>query len=496
MSDKLNHSDLSALLAKEAKISGAKAEFFTKAMFELIIEGLEQDGIVKINGLGTFRITDVADRSSVNVNTGEKIEIKGHKKITFLPADTLKESVNQPFAMFEPVEVDENYKDEDDSAESVGAENAAEEFTDVVETVEEVSVAAEIVEEVPAVEEIEEEMPAEESGVEEPVPVVDILPEEYAHANSDTQEPVTDNGIEEEIAVEEECADDEPEVQAQTEKEENVPEENRVVSAVEEPVEEVGEAGVVDNVEPESEETVKENNDIEPVEEASDKENEAKTKTVETKAQERYEYDEFEEEQGWLRRNYMKLLLLLLLAVVVYLIYIFLIDKKNNNIYEETPQIYVQQTIVESEPVDETATPLVPLQESTPVEENDTEEATTPIVPLQESVLVEENKVEEKSTPLVSSHESTTVEGGNLSIVAELAARSDKSITDADTTMYNITGKMTVHIVTANDRLAKIANDYYGSRKLWPYIAKYNNLQKPYGLSVGMELVIPELQPK
>ena len=52
MSDKLNHSDLSALLAKEAKISGAKAEFFTKAMFELIIEGLEQDGIVKINGLG------------------------------------------------------------------------------------------------------------------------------------------------------------------------------------------------------------------------------------------------------------------------------------------------------------------------------------------------------------------------------------------------------------------------------------------------------------
>ena len=53
-----------------------------------------------------------------------------------------------------------------------------------------------------------------------------------------------------------------------------------------------------------------------------------------------------------------------------------------------------------------------------------------------------------------------------------------------------------MHKVTANDRLAKIANDYYGSRKLWPYIAKYNNLQKPYGLSVGMELVIPEFQPK
>lgn len=493
MSDKLNHSDLSALLAKEAKISGAKAELFTKAMFELIIEGLEQDGIVKINGLGTFKITDVADRSSVNVNTGEKIEIKGHKKITFLPADTLKESVNQPFAMFEPVEVDENYKDEDDSTEVVVAENVAEELTDVVETVEE---ATEIVEEVPVVEEIEEEMPAEESGVEEPVAVVDILPEEYAPANSDTQEPITDNGIEEEVAIEEESADDEPEVQVEPEKEEIVLEENSVVSVVEESVEEVGESVVEDNVESESVETVEENNDIEPVEEASDKENEAGTEAVETKAKERYEFDEFEEEQGWFRRNYMKLLLLLLLAVVVYLIYIFLIDKKNNNIYEETPQIYVQQTTVESEPVDETATPLVPLQESTPVEENNTEEATTSPVPLQESVPVEGNKVEENSTPLVPLQESTTVEGSSVSIVAELAARSDKSITDADTTMYNITGRMTVHKVTANDRLAKIANDYYGSRKLWPYIAKYNNLQKPYGLSVGMELVIPELQPK
>ncbi|MBO5665754.1 MAG: HU family DNA-binding protein [Bacteroidaceae bacterium] len=492
MSDKLNHSDLSALLAKEAKISGAKAELFTKTMFELIIEGLEQDGIVKINGLGTFKITDVADRSSVNVNTGEKIEIKGHKKITFLPADTLKESVNQPFAMFEPVEVDENYKDEDDSIETVVAENVAEELTDVVETVEE---ATEIVEEVPVVEEIEEEMPVEESGVEEPVAVVDILPEEYAPANSDTQEPITDNGIEEEVAIEEESADDEPE-QAQTEKEEIVLEENSVVSVVEEPVEEVGESVVEDNVEPESVETVEENNDIEPVEEASDKENEEERETVGTKVQECYGYDELEEEHGWFRRNYIKLLLLVMLTVVVYLIYVFLIDKKNNNIYEETPQIYVQQTAVESEPVDETATLLVPLQESTPVEEINTEEATTSPVPLQESVPVEENRIEEESKPVVPLQESITVEGGSVSIVAELAARSDKSITDADTTMYNITGKMTVHKVTANDRLAKIANDYYGSRKLWPYIAKYNNLQKPYGLSVGMELVIPELQPK
>lgn len=464
MSDKLNHSDLSALLAKEAKISGAKAELFTKAMFELIIEGLEQDGIVKINGLGTFKITDVADRSSVNVNTGEKIEIKGHKKITFLPADTLKESVNQPFEMFEPVEVDENYKDEDDSAEVV-----VEKLSDAIESVEDTSVAAEIVEEFSAVGEIEKEMPAEESRVEEQVAVVDILPEEYASAKGDSQEPVTDNGIEEEVAVEEESLDDEPEVQVETEEEENRAVENRGES-----VEESGEMAVEDNVESESGEAVQEDNVIEPVEKASDKENKAETETVETKAQERYGYGGFDGKQGWFRRNYVKLLLFVLLVVVVYPIYIFIIDK-NNNVYEETPQIYVQQTTFEDEPVDEPATPLVPLQESIPVEEDNTGEATTPLVPLQES---------------------TIVEGGGVSIVAELASRSDRSITDADTTLYNITGEMSIHVVSENDRLAKIANDYYGSRKLWPYIAKYNKLQKPYGLSVGMELVIPELQPK
>ena len=62
MDAKLNHSDLSALLAKEAGMSLVKAELFTKNFFDLIIEGLEKDGIVKINGLGTFKITDVADR--------------------------------------------------------------------------------------------------------------------------------------------------------------------------------------------------------------------------------------------------------------------------------------------------------------------------------------------------------------------------------------------------------------------------------------------------
>lgn len=112
MDAKLNHSDISTLLAEHCAIPTSKAEMFTRLFFELIIEGVEKDGSVKINGLGTFKMIDVANRSSVDVNTGEKIEIKGHRKLTFVPADSLKNKVNQPFAMFEPVEIDDEYVDE------------------------------------------------------------------------------------------------------------------------------------------------------------------------------------------------------------------------------------------------------------------------------------------------------------------------------------------------------------------------------------------------
>lgn len=126
MDKKLNHSDLSTLLSKESELSLAKAELFTKNFFDIIIEGLEKEGIVKINGLGTFKVIDVASRSSVNVNTGEKFEIKGHRKIAFLPADTLKNKVNQPFAMFEPVEVTDDYVDSDSSLPEESAEDSNE----------------------------------------------------------------------------------------------------------------------------------------------------------------------------------------------------------------------------------------------------------------------------------------------------------------------------------------------------------------------------------
>lgn len=182
MDMKLNHSDLSALLAKEAGISVSKAETFTKAIFDVIIEGLESDGAVKINGFGTFKITDVASRSSVNVNTGEKFEIKGHRKLTFIPADSLKDDVNQPFAMFEPVEVDDTYSD-DEPAE------AAEETEDKEATEIEVQPEEIIVENKEAEIEVkEEEVVAEPES--EPVLAEEAIEEEPVVVQERPAEPV------------------------------------------------------------------------------------------------------------------------------------------------------------------------------------------------------------------------------------------------------------------------------------------------------------------
>lgn len=208
MDAKLNHSDLSALLAKQAEISGAKAEVFTKAFFDIILEGLEQDGMVKINGLGTFKVTDVASRSSVDVNTGEKIEIKGHKKLTFLPADSLKEKVNQPFAMFEPVEIDESYVD--DSEEPAMNETEAQEDATAVEDTPVTTPSEEpvTVEEPAAAEEAEPAEDAEIPAIKEE----ELTKEEETHA----AEPVA-----EEVPAIEESKEEAKETAAESVAEEN-----------------------------------------------------------------------------------------------------------------------------------------------------------------------------------------------------------------------------------------------------------------------------------
>lgn len=103
-----NISSLAHQLADKHLMGEKAAEGFIKSFFSVLMDGLHQDKAVKVRGLGTFKVTRVAPRESVDVNTGERIVIEGRDKITFTPDATLRDWVNRPFAQFETVTVNDD----------------------------------------------------------------------------------------------------------------------------------------------------------------------------------------------------------------------------------------------------------------------------------------------------------------------------------------------------------------------------------------------------
>ena len=108
MDGKLTVTELAQILVRESQMNQASAEAFVKAVFDIVTEAVLSDKIVKVKGLGTFKLIGVSDRESVNVNTGERILIAGHSKLSFTPDVALKNAVNRPFADFETVILNEN----------------------------------------------------------------------------------------------------------------------------------------------------------------------------------------------------------------------------------------------------------------------------------------------------------------------------------------------------------------------------------------------------
>ena len=113
---KISIQDLSQALVLRHGLEKRDAAIFVSAMFDIIQMNLEKDRIVKVKGLGTFKIIDVDDRESVNVNTGERVLIEGHNKITFTPDALMKELVNKPFSQFETVVLNDGVDFEDANA--------------------------------------------------------------------------------------------------------------------------------------------------------------------------------------------------------------------------------------------------------------------------------------------------------------------------------------------------------------------------------------------
>ena len=99
--------EVARILVEKNGLDPKAAEQFAAMMFTVIREGLERDGLVKVRGLGTFKIVGVSARESVSVSTGARVVIQGHDKITFTPDAMMKELVNKPFSQFETVVLNE-----------------------------------------------------------------------------------------------------------------------------------------------------------------------------------------------------------------------------------------------------------------------------------------------------------------------------------------------------------------------------------------------------
>ena len=98
---------IASALAKQYKLSAADGATFVDTFFAIISDELKKGNQVKIKGLGTFKVQRVKPRESVNVNTGERVLIEGHDKVSFTPDAAMKELVNKPFSQFETVVIND-----------------------------------------------------------------------------------------------------------------------------------------------------------------------------------------------------------------------------------------------------------------------------------------------------------------------------------------------------------------------------------------------------
>ena len=128
--------DLAKIVAERHNKSEEEVTTFLDALVDVLLNGLHQEKVVKIKGLGTFKVTTVKERASINVNSGEPVVIEGHDKISFLPDTSMRDLVNKPFSQFETVPVNDGVEFEDietsvDVEDTQDAEETGEAIIDV-----------------------------------------------------------------------------------------------------------------------------------------------------------------------------------------------------------------------------------------------------------------------------------------------------------------------------------------------------------------------------
>lgn len=503
MNDKVTLQDLAVELAKRHQLEGADAESFIKMFFTLIEDGLAADKYVKIKGLGAFKLTEVDSRESIDVNTGKRIEIQSYTKVSFTPDAAMKNLINRPFSHFEPVILNEGttmeameagLQPEEADMEDADESEAAGEDSEVPEATEQASAGEE--------EQSEQDEPAESEKAiieeeESAAPVALPTEEPVVPVASVDAGPVTETA---ESVVSAESEDTEAEKPAEPiETAESLEQTDTLSPELAEPqgTAEIG----PEVVEPmNTPETADEETNTVTADESENAEPSVE-KPVETTVSNQVEVSQ--EQKRPFCYPWCMIAAILLIGVLVggAACWILMSGRRYipENIYRK---IMAQEEMLEQRSSGEKPaagfqqpaadTTLVTAQETDTVN-NQVEQQETAI---QSASRIENKKKTESETtgikpvaPEKTSAAEKNKQGGTATTKVE---------TLADTVEYTITGTKASHTIQPGESMVKLAARFYGNKKLWPYIARYNreNIKNANNVPVGTVVKIPELKPR
>lgn len=198
MNSRLTIQDLAVLLAERTGKKRSSAEQFLKEFVAVVSQGVFTDKLVKVKGLGTFKVVLVDKRESVHVNTGERFIIPAHYKFSFLPDKELRELVNKPFSFFETTELNDDVDFKD---------------LDISTAVDDKETEDESVEEILPLSEPQPEVEAEEVSPSTPEVIIELQPAEEIEVIEEIEETEETNDAEPDVEVPEspELTEKEPE---------------------------------------------------------------------------------------------------------------------------------------------------------------------------------------------------------------------------------------------------------------------------------------------
>lgn len=396
MDNKINLSQLAERLAQEGGMSKAAAEQFVKNFFDIISQRVLVEGLVKVKGLGTFKLIQMEDRESVNVNTGERFTIEGHQKISFVPDTDLKDRINKPFAAFDTVEISK------EQAEALSRMD-------------------------------------EEEEQETAAPVAPAVPEKPAAPERPAEEPKKSA---KEKRLEQKQAKKAEEAKMKAQKQQEKKEAAKVVD----------------------------------------------TPTVK----------DITQKKG--TRCLLKVLIAILTMILVIGLVLFMLWPVVGNSVLDIVEKNLNKAKIEM--VSDSVKTVAPAEVApvkaveAPAETESAKPAESPAV---KPAQLQQKPAEPAVKPAVTPARTESLTAAKYPVIklnSKDEAKDLSEFTLADVVNFSMEGVLDTYTLKKGETLTIVALNYYGSKKLWPYIAKYNNIKDPARLKAGTVVKVPVLKSK